>query len=264
MKIEFAARTDVGLVRPSNEDSLLTLPECGVFVVADGMGGEAAGEEASAQVIASIRQALGGLAQNPPEKPEQLAATLQGAVRQAHRDVFEIARLNPAKRGMGSTVSLLCVHRDAWMIAQIGDSRVYIVRDGLLRQITTDHTVVWELFKQGAIERSQLANHPARHLLTQCIGSGEAIDIDLFEGIARRADLFLICSDGLTGFVSDERMYATLTDPALDLRQMADELVNAALSSGGGDNITVILVRVAPSPEDKWITAQNSDGTATG
>lgn len=243
---------------------MLTMPECGVFVIADGMGGEVAGEEASAQVVGSIRQALGGLAQNPPAQPDQLAALLQEAIHLAHHDVFEIAKFNPLKRGMGSTVSLLCVHRDAWMVAQIGDSRVYLVREGLVRQITTDHTVVWELFRQGAIERGQLADHPARHLLTQCIGSGEAIDIDLFEGIARHGDLFLICSDGLTGYVSDELLYATLTDPALDLERMADELVESALSGGGGDNISLILVRAEPGPEDRWVTLHESDGTVTG
>lgn len=264
MNIEYAARSHVGLVRPTNEDSLLTLPECGVFAVADGMGGEVAGEEASAQVVSSLRQTLAGLAQKPPAEPDQLATLLQDAVHLAHHDVFDIAKFEPLKRGMGSTVSLLCVHRDAWMVAQVGDSRVYLAREGLVSQVTTDHTVVWELFRQGVIERNQLADHPARHLLTQCVGSGEPIHIDLFEGIARPGDLFLICSDGLTGYVRDELLFATLIDPALDLEQMADALVQAALAGGGGDNVSLILVRPAPGPDDRWIRCHDADGTATG
>ncbi|MCE5230789.1 protein phosphatase 2C domain-containing protein [bacterium] len=243
---------------------MLAIPDAGVFVIADGMGGEVAGEEASAQTISSIDQALRPLAQNPPANPDQLELLLQDALMQAHRDVFDISKLNPLKRGMGSTASLLCVHRDAWMVAQIGDSRVYLIRNGLIRQITTDHTVVWELYKQGIIERDQLALHPTRHLLTQCIGSSEPIKIDLFEGAVRNGDMFLICSDGLTGYVPEEQLNATLVDPALDLDQMADELVESALAGGGGDNISLILLRVHPDPGDRWLAMFHADQTSVG
>lgn len=263
MKLHYAARTHVGLVRPSNEDSILTMPESGLFLVADGMGGEVAGEEASAQVVESVKRVFHAVPEKFPVEPEHLEDRLREAIRQAHRDVFNIARMNPLKRGLGSTASLMCVHRDAWMVAQIGDSRVYLVREGLVRQITTDHTVVWQLYQQGMIEREQLGEHPSRHLLTQCVGSGEPIDIDFFEGISQTGDLFLICSDGLTGYVGEESLEATLVDPALELEQKADHLVDAALAGGGGDNISVILVTVELERGDNWLALSQASKTKT-
>ncbi len=252
MHIDFSFRTHTGLVRPINEDSLLVLPELGVFLVADGMGGEAAGEEASAQVVASVSNWMLDNLTQPPRDPDQLEQVMLEALREANLDVFRMSQLDPDKQGMGSTASLLCLHRDGWFVGQIGDSRVYLVRHGLLKQLTSDQTVAWELLRQGLIDRHQLNEHPSRHLLTQCIGNGEPLHVELSEGLLQVGDLFLLCSDGLTGYIEEPDLFEMLTRPAPDLNALADQLVAAALAGGGGDNISLILLRPRPDPGGCW------------
>ncbi len=256
MRIELAERTHVGLLRAGNEDALLAMPARGIFMVADGMGGEEAGEEASAQAVASVRTTLEEFLAEEPEDPEMLGEMLREALQQANRDVHAIAERHPNKRGMGSTASLLCLHRDAWFVAQVGDSRVYLMRDGVARLLTRDQTVVWELYQQGMIDRDQVNDHPGRHLLTQCIGSGEDLAVDMSEGRLRDQDLFMVCSDGLTGYASEETIFSILADPVIGIDAMADRLIDSALAGGGGDNVSLILVQVEMDEEEAWLTAR--------
>lgn len=238
------ARTHVGLVRQMNQDAYLSDPDRGIFLVADGMGGEQAGEEASAQVVETVRAAVDHFFREPPRRPVQIRRLLQESVIQANQDVLQIAQRAPEKRGLGSTASLLCLHRGMFFLAQAGDSRIYLMREGRLRQLTRDHTVVWRLYEQGLLDREELETHPDRHLLTQCIGGLNPLHVDLDHDRLREDDCFLLCSDGLTGYVDEETISEVLQDPTLDIDGRAEKLLAMALAGGGGDNVTVLLIEV--------------------
>lgn len=254
MKFTSFLRTDVGKVREENEDSIFSLPEHGLFVVADGMGGEIAGAEASAQVIRSVERVTTKFFESgPPTSPSALEGTLIQSLQQANNDVFDISVKDSDKAGLGSTGSVLDLHRGAYFIAQVGDSRVYLVREGKVQQLTRDHTVVWALYESGVITRDQIETHPDRHFLTQCIGAPKSLQVDTFQGQTFPGDLFLICSDGLTGYTGESDVERILLEVGDDLKASGDQLIEAALEGGGGDNISVILVRVESlDDEDTW------------
>ena len=253
MQFESSAITHTGLVRDTNQDSLLDMPESGVFLVADGMGGEQAGDEASAKVVETVMAAAKTFFKGQPTGPSQIEGMMRDTLLEANHEVVQIAVREPAKRGLGSTASLLCLHRGVYFIAQVGDSRVYRVREGGITQLTRDHTLVWMLYEQGSITYEQLETHPERHLLTQCIGSERPIRVDTFEGDIQVGDLFMICSDGLTGYATEERTYEILLQDPPDLEGKAQALIDEALAAGGGDNVTVILARVTSLEDgDDW------------
>jgi protein phosphatase len=253
MQIEHVAKTNVGLVRSMNQDAIMDMPEHGVFLVADGMGGEKAGEEASAQVVETLRGRMAEFFKNPPAGASQIEGEMRDGLLQANRDVFRISVREPEKKGLGSTASLLVLHRGIYFCAQVGDSRIYLMHDGKIHQVTRDHTLVWALYEQGAITRDQLETHPDRHLLTQCIGNERPIKVDTYMDQAHEGDLFLICSDGLTGYAGEPKVFEILRDETLDLPTRAELLIQAALDAGGGDNVSVILARVAALDEtDDW------------
>ncbi|MCH8333066.1 serine/threonine-protein phosphatase [Candidatus Sumerlaeota bacterium] len=251
MKIDHVELTHVGNVRKRNEDSIFSMPERGIFLVADGMGGEKAGAEASQQVVGTVEKVVRRFFDSkPPEAPRYVEAVLRDSLEQANRDVYELSVEDPEKTGLGSTGSLLCVHRGLYFMAQVGDSRIYLIRDGEVKQITRDHTVVWQLYQEGMIDRDQLETHPERHLLTQCIGTAQPPKVDTFQGKLQENDLFLACSDGLTGYAGEETVIRLIREEAGDLKSCADKLVEAALKGGGGDNISVMLVRIESLGED--------------
>lgn len=246
MRLEPFTITHQGLVRETNQDAILDLSELGVFAVADGMGGEQAGDEASAQTVATLRDAVLEFFKATPRQPGQIEQLLTQGLLRANHDVRQIAVREPAKLGLGSTASVLCLHRGAWFLAHVGDSRIYLVRDGAVRQLTRDHTVVWRLYEQGRISRDHLERHPERHLLTQCVGTPHPLHVDLARGALRPGDLFMICSDGLTGYAAEERIQLLLREPAAaSVADRAQTLLDEALAAGGGDNVSVALVRVA-------------------
>ncbi len=253
MRFESIAITHTGLVRDANQDSMLEVPESGIFLVADGMGGEQAGDEASAQVVETVKVAAKTFFKRQPTGPSQIEGMMRDTLLEANHEVIQIAVREPAKRGLGSTASLLCLHRGVYFIAQVGDSRVYRVREGKVTQLTRDHTLVWMLYEQGSITYQQLETHPERHLLTQCIGSERPIRVDTFEGEIQVGDLFMVCSDGLTGYATEERTFEILLEDPPDIKGKAQTLIDEALEAGGGDNVTVILARVTSLEDsDDW------------
>lgn len=255
MKLQSVELTHVGSVRSENQDSIFSLPDRGLYVVADGMGGEKAGAEASAQVIASVKGVVQDFfKKEAPKSPGPVEEMLRDALQKANNDVFEISVREPDKTGLGSTGSLLCLHKGVYFIAQVGDSRIYQMREGNIRLLTRDHTVVWALYENGVITRDQLETHPERHLLTQCVGGPKALNIDTFEGRLQEGDVFLICSDGLTGYAGEDKVFEILPQAESDLEKCGQALIQAALDGGGGDNVSVILVRVEKlTPEDNWM-----------
>jgi protein phosphatase len=253
MRLQSVAKTNVGLVRSMNQDAILEMAGRGIFLVADGMGGEKAGEEASAQVVETVGVKFEAFFEKAPTGPSQIEGEMRDSLLLANRDVFQISVREPEKRGLGSTASLLCLHRGVYFCAQVGDSRVYLMRGGNVQQITRDHTLVWALYEQGAIGRDQLETHPDRHLLTQCIGNERPVKVDTFMGQAQVGDVFLICSDGLTGYAKEPAVFEILKQEELGLEERAELLIQAALNAGGGDNVSAILVRVAElEDQDGW------------
>lgn len=232
--------TDVGLVRANNQDeSLVAHP---LFAVADGMGGHAAGEVASALACQALAQAFAA----GPHSADALVA----ATHQANRAVYERAQANPEMRGMGTTlvaVALTDAEHQTLAIAHVGDSRVYLLRRGELSQVTSDHSLVAELVAEGQIPAEEAEFHPQRHVLSRALGVYPSVDVDLTVVDPQTGDRYLLCSDGLSREVTDDQIAAVLLRLA-DPNEAAQELVEAAKARGGADNITVVLVDVTDDP----------------
>jgi protein phosphatase len=238
-KLVVGFATDVGLVRASNQDQLLVCP--GLYAVADGMGGHAAGEVASLTAVRALRAAF-------EASDQRSAAALADAAKAANRAIWEQARANREMFGMGTTlVALAVVEREdgtnGLAVVHIGDSRVYLFRGGALRQLTVDHSLVQELVDDGQISQAQAAVHPQRHVLTRALGVEPAVDVDLLDLSPERGDRYVLCSDGLSREASDDQIAAVLRRFA-DPSEAARELVALARSRGGSDNITVVVVDV--------------------
>jgi serine/threonine protein phosphatase PrpC len=233
---DHAARTDTGRARSANEDSYWV--HSPLFVLADGMGGAQAGEVAS-QTAVSVFSAQGGLPDGPGTYEERLAAL----VAQANGRVYSQAQSDDQFAGMGTTLTVAFVGEDDLAIAHVGDSRFYVLRDGELTQLTDDHSLVGELVRRGQISAEEAEDHPQRSIITRALGIEGEVVVDHFSWPVRDGDIFLLCSDGLTGMVSDTGV-AEILGGAPSLAVAAQRLVAAANEAGGRDNITVILFRV--------------------
>lgn len=230
----WAALTDVGLVRTHNEDSLLAQPP--LFVVADGLGGHQAGEVASLIAVETLRD-------HAPRRPD--AKGLARAVRAANREVMRAAREGHGRSGMGTTITAAIVEGTRIALAQVGDSRAYLLHDDVLERLTEDHSMVADLIRRGQLTEAESRFHPNRSVITRALGTDANMDADAYELEASPGDRLLLCSDGLTGMLEDPAIAEVLsTYPAPSAAARA--LVNAANAAGGQDNISVIVVDVAP------------------
>jgi serine/threonine protein phosphatase PrpC len=237
MKLTAAARSDVGRRRPANEDTYALAPELGLFLVADGMGGHRAGQVASglaARAAVGTLRSLAGDSRGPSER-------LRSCVAAANGEILASSRIKPELAGMGTTVVALLAAGDRMALAHVGDSRAYRIRGGEIRRLTEDHTVVNELVRRGEISERAAEAHPHRHVLTKALGVRRAIEPDLLEMAPEPGDVYLLCSDGLTGHLADVEIAALVAD-APDLDAAAARLVDLANGRGGDDNITVVLV----------------------
>jgi serine/threonine protein phosphatase PrpC len=238
MRLSSFAGSDVGQARSGNEDSYF----CGrtVFAVADGLGGHQGGEVASAAAVEPLAALDGRSFADPGEAAEALAA----AVREANAAILERAAGNPDLWGMGTTLTAAAVAEDGHLqLAHVGDSRAYLLRDGTLEQLTNDHTVVAELVRRGRLTPAQAAIHPERSILTRAVGLDPTVPVDLPDPLElHQGDQVLLCSDGLTEAVADDRI-ADLLSTAGDGNQACRSLIDAANAAGGPDNITVVLLR---------------------
>jgi protein phosphatase len=238
--ITFAGRTDVGVVRSGNEDNFLMLPERGVFIVADGMGGHAAGEVASEMAVRIVAQELG----DPAGRSDQeLADSLRHAIQNANAAIFERTLTEHDKRGMGTTTTVLALTGSRYLIGQVGDSRAYLLRDRKLVQLTKDHSYVQEQVDAGYLTPEQARTHPYSNVITRCVGANSEVTPDVYVGALHPGDKYLLASDGLTGMLEDSDLQAALT--AYDGPQdLVDALIMDANHRGGLDNITAIVVRI--------------------
>ncbi|MGV8084336.1 MAG: Stp1/IreP family PP2C-type Ser/Thr phosphatase [Coriobacteriia bacterium] len=230
----WAALTDIGLVRTHNEDSLLAQPP--LFVVADGLGGHQAGEVASLIAVETLRD-------HAPKRPD--AKGLAKAVRAANREVMRAAREGHGRAGMGTTMTAAIVEGTRIAIAQVGDSRAYLLHDDVLERLTEDHSMVADLIRRGQLTEAESRYHPNRSVITRALGTDANMDADAYEIEASPGDRLLLCSDGLTSMVEDPAIAGILASyPAASAAARA--LVNAANAAGGQDNISVIVVDIAP------------------
>ena len=226
--------TNPGRKRRRNEDAYVIQPP--LFAVADGMGGAQAGEIASRLAADALREEGGN------GDAEERVASL---VREANRRVYERSRTDSAASGMGTTVTAALLDGDLVRIGHVGDSRAYRIRNGLLEQLTDDHSLVAELMRDGKLSQEEADAHPQRSVITRALGTDPDVDVDLYAIEAQPGDLFLLCSDGLTTMVGDEAILRIVEEHRGDLDRAAKSLVGAANTAGGEDNITVVLFEIA-------------------
>ncbi|NIS17381.1 MAG: Stp1/IreP family PP2C-type Ser/Thr phosphatase [candidate division Zixibacteria bacterium] len=260
MKLEFAARTDVGLVRELNEDNYKLLKEKKLAVVCDGMGGHAAGEVASEIAVETIAAAIASPDDfGPPPETLQLAEgfgeegrILVHAIRLASRRIFNQAARNKEMRGMGTTVVAAQTTDEYALIGHVGDSRVYRLRKGNLEQLTVDHSWVNELISSNQLTEEESENFVNKNVITRALGTRETVKVDIRKDRVADGDLYLLCSDGLSGFVSDSDILQTLSRDDFSLDKICKELIERANAGGGEDNITVAVLKVSDvkTPDD--------------
>jgi protein phosphatase len=251
MKIAYQALTDVGKKRKGNEDSVFVNPEQSLFVVADGMGGHAAGEVASRVAVEAINEFVCltsgdeditwpfGLDENVSFDGNRL----KSAIQYANRKVLEATRERKEYLGMATTVVAVLVDGESANLAHVGDSRVYLVREGGLTQLTSDHSWVNEQLESGILSAEQARSHPLRNVVTRALGGKPELSVDLQEHKARPGDVLLLCSDGLTTMVPDDDILRVVGAARGDIDTAARALVDEANGRGGEDNITVLLIQ---------------------
>lgn len=242
VRLLHAARTDVGMIRSGNEDNFAVRARGnrGLFVVADGMGGHAAGEVASEMAVQTIEQELDSLRDLDASTGDRLSQ----ALRKANRNIHERTITEVDKQGMGTTASVLLIYDSQYLIGQVGDSRVYLLRDGALHQLTKDHSYVQEQVDAGFLTPEQARYHPYSNVITRCVGASPDVEPDIYHGDVSVGDLFLVASDGLTSMVDDRRLQILLMSRAEPERKVL-ALISEANGRGGLDNITAIVVQVA-------------------
>jgi protein phosphatase len=216
------------------------LPDRGIWVVADGMGGHAAGEVASEMAVGYVTRELGSLRDLTDE---QRADRMRAAIRAANGAIFQRTLTEHEKRGMGTTVTALVLHSGRFLVGQVGDSRAYLLRGGSLVQLTKDHSYVQEQVDAGYLTPEEARSHPYSNVITRCVGANSEVMPDVFVGAVKARDLFLLASDGLTGMLEDRDLSALLAGERSP-QEIVDDLIAQANRRGGLDNITAILVRV--------------------
>jgi PPM family protein phosphatase len=238
-----------GRRRRRNEDAFVVAPP--LFAVADGMGGAKAGEIASRLAAAAIREEEGD------------RVDVAELIQEANRRVFERARDDAAASGMGTTMTLALVEDDHVTIGHVGDSRAYRLRDGTLEQLTEDHSLVAELVRSGKLSPEEAVTHPQRSVITRALGTDPDVDVDTFTVDAQPGDLFLLCSDGLTTMVGDERIVDVVAESRDDLERAAKQLIADANRSGGEDNVTVVFFEIVEAGETARMAAVGSEEEET-
>jgi serine/threonine protein phosphatase PrpC len=247
-----AGKTDIGLVRTNNEDNFGFDLRRGIFVVCDGMGGAAAGEVASKIAVDTVLAYFHngpGRAESPVlgrrfEGVSEQAAGLANAIQLANQSILETAAHNPSRSGMGSTIVAVCLNGNLFSIANVGDSRIYLVRGGGIQQLTHDHSLVAEQVRRGLMTVEEAENSEMQNVIVRALGSEDSVEPDLEDHEFAPGDVLLLCSDGMSRYVKDEKMLEVVSG-AGSLNQACDELIEAAKSGGSDDNITCLLLRAA-------------------
>lgn len=252
MRMELSAigLTHVGRQRQHNEDAFLVESDAKLFLVADGMGGHAAGEIASRIAVDSISEFILHTKEDdgtwPHAYDEHFTRTtnrLMAAVRLANTRVLEAMRKDARLRGMGTTIVACMADEERMSVAHVGDSRAYLIREGQLSRITNDHSWVFEQVQAGMLTEAEAEKHPLRNVITRALGGALQVTPDASEIQSKPGDVYLLCSDGLTGMVPEEEIQRIVTANREDLSKACQQLIDAANERGGLDNVTAVLVK---------------------
>jgi len=227
--------TDVGLVRKLNEDSIVSRPDLGVWMVADGMGGYSGGDFASQTIVAKIA----GI--DKQAKGAELMRQVRRAILDSHEAILRESDARD-KATMGSTAVSLILSQGHFVCLWVGDSRLYHCRDGEVRQLSSDHSLVNEWVQEGRLTEEQAKKHPHGNVITRAVGVGKNLQVDKVRGQYEPGDRFLLCSDGLTGYMETPEIFDILAN--VPLKDVCDQLIQGALTGGGRDNVSVIVVEV--------------------
>jgi len=243
--LRFAAGTDKGLVRDTNEDSFRIIPESSknpcVVIIADGMGGHNCGEVASKMTVDYISEFIdrkGSMLFSCPDIGEEIKKLVGGA----NTAVFEASLARPEASGMGTTLTMAVIVGTKVTVAHVGDSRLYMGRSDKFQQMTQDHSYIEELIKNGTLTREEAERHPRKHVITRAIGSSKDLEVDILDFEAQKGDILLLCTDGLTNMICENEIYNIIKDS--EPQKACDQLIEAAKSRGGEDNITVIVYQI--------------------
>lgn len=249
MYVAAFGKTDVGRSRASNEDAFGLFADLHLYIIADGMGGHAAGEVAS-QMAVDVMQDYIASTQNqtditlpfdvPPGMPLP-AQRLLVAGKLANQKIYQLSRSESQLAGMGTTMVSLIVDGQTAYVTHAGDSRAYLIRSGTIKQVTEDHSLVNEYISQGLLSPADASTHPLKHVITRALGSSPKIDMDVKTIPLLPGDLFLLCSDGLSSFATEQEIYSRIADSRTHLEEGCKRLIELALQKGGDDNITVLL-----------------------
>ena len=240
IKINYFGKTDIGRVRSNNEDTFLINPDTGFCLVADGMGGAAAGELAS-RIFADTALEVFRKAQKRSEI--EILKRVQTTFSLANERILNHVKKTPLHKGMGCTAELIAFSDGNFVLGHLGDSRIYRIQRGQLRQLTKDHSFIQQQIDKDLISPEEARKHPLRHVITRALGIEEKCDLDILRGKTHSGDLFLLCSDGLTDMVDDNLIHKVLSS-FMDLAQKTEKLVEMAISAGGRDNVTVVLSEI--------------------
>jgi protein phosphatase len=250
LRIEVAGQTDVGRKRSHNEDNFAIMAEYGLYVVADGMGGHASGEVASKMAVDTLKDFFASTADDPertwPYKMDRSKGyeenRLITGIKLCNLRIYETAQKNSKQRGMGTTVASLFAVEDGVYVAHVGDSRVYRIREGGIEQLTEDHSLLNDYKKMKHLTEEEIANFPHKNVIVRALGMKDTVKVDTRFETPRAGDTILICSDGLCGPVTDEKM-VEIVQGSPDLPTATQRLIEAANENGGPDNITCVLAR---------------------
>ena len=252
MRVLASGRTEVGCVRKHNEDNFLLEPELGLFVVADGLGGHAAGEVASQIVVDKVGDFISQTAERDRTWPVEYEADLsydgnrlKGALLLADQGILDDIRGNPERESMGSTVVACLVQGDRATLVHVGDSRAYLLNSSGIKQVTRDHSWVAEQVANGILTADEARHHPFRNVITQALGNGGDLDVAVQEIQVKELDRILLCSDGLSGMIQDRAIWEII-EQAPDVEAATAKLIDTAMANGGEDNITVVIIAFEP------------------
>ncbi|HJT20248.1 MAG TPA: Stp1/IreP family PP2C-type Ser/Thr phosphatase [Nitrospira sp.] len=256
-------RTDTGKVRPTNQDAFAVLNDCGVWIVADGMGGHPAGDVAARMAVISVSENARRRFGTTTIEARDCGRVLVDLIADANREILEQGEQRPVLRGMGTTIVAMLITsapEPVAHIAHLGDSRAYVYRYGKLIQLTRDHTLVEEYLRTGSIDIHEAKAHPKRHVLTRALGIESDVQAEQVSMPLQNEDVFLLCSDGLTKMLSDEAITSILADTKDGVVDACDALIDSSLEKGGEDNVTVVVCarRVAPALEARAIDNTSS------
>jgi PPM family protein phosphatase len=243
MIVRMVTATDVGLQRKNNEDSCAAIEEAGLCVVADGMGGHLGGEIASGIAIESVTEAFKARERGASDERKD-AELLSDSIRAANKEIYKRGNADSALKNMGTTIVAAVFDQDYIVCANVGDSRIYRLRQGKLEQLTEDHSWVGELRKKNLISEEDARSHPLKNIITRALGMEPSVEVDVRWEKIKAGDIYLLCTDGLTDLVPDGELLPHLQAAGVSLSEIAAKLIGAANDSGGTDNITLGLCRV--------------------